>query len=370
MLATAEADQRAYRVVRMAGRPIIATPARPLGMHLAGLAQYHPVTKKRAWLRGALRAAAIGGIDGLFTRDCPSPLPPSDDFGFARWLEEIRSALGAPTSLATVIWPQLIERKRIYVHLISPSGAPIAFCKIALDAHNAGRLRTELDALTSLHKRCLKFTRLPRILHHASSADFHCIAYEPFPTGLIPLKHSWRELAPAIAELSGPIRRIGRAELERLDWWRRYLETATRHSREFLRQVDETAARPVAICRVQGDAAPSNIFRSEAGLWICDWEFSSPAGPRRTDELSYYLAANHYQCLLRPAAALAACVRRFAPERDRDSIGELAMAMAFLCGRKEPRALMLASQWRWLTSAPAGQPDSRIGTTSARYRLP
>src|SRR5690242_11823998 len=111
MPATAEQDQQKYRIVRLAGRPIIATPARPLRPHLAGLAQYHPVTKKRAWLRTALRVAAIGGVDRLFTRDCPSPLPPGDDFGFARWLDEIRSALDAPTSHATVIWPQLIGRK-------------------------------------------------------------------------------------------------------------------------------------------------------------------------------------------------------------------------------------------------------------------
>lgn len=360
----AEQDQQNYRIVRLAGRPIIATPAWPLRPHLAGLAQYHPVTKKRAWLRTALRVAAIGRLDPLFTRDCASPLLPSDDFGFARWLGEIRSALGAPTSLATVIWPQLIGRKRIYVHLISPSGVLVAFCKVALDAHNAARLRTELDALTDLCKRDLKITRLPRILYHTSSADFHCIAYEPFPPDLIPLKHSWHELAPTVAELSGRVRRIRRAELERLDWWRRYLDGAPRYSPDFLHQVDETIARPVAICRVQGDAAPSNVFRSEAGIWICDWEFSSPAGPRRTDELSYYLAANHYQCLLRPVAALAACVRHFAPDGDRDSIGELVMAMAFLCGRKEPRALKLASRWRLLTPPVARQPDPRIGATS------
>ena len=368
MLATAEQNQHHYRIVRLAGRPIIATPARPLRPHLAGLAQYHPVTKKRAWLRTALRVAAIARVDQLFTRDHASPLPADDDFGFAGWLDEIRRALDAPASFATVIWPQLIERKRIYVHLISPSGAPVAFCKVALDAHNAGRLRTELDALTDLRGRGLKVTRLPRVLYQASSTDFHCIAYEPFPPDLVPLKHSWRELAPAVAEISGRVRRICRADLERLPWWHRYLESAPRYSSEFLRLVDEAAARPIAICRVQGDAAPSNIFRSEAGIWICDWEFSSPAGPRRTDELSYYLAANHYQCLLRPTTALAACVRRFAPEGDRDSIGELVTAMAFLCGRKEPRALKLASRWRWLTPASARQPDPRIGPTSAPYR--
>ena len=74
-----------------------------------------------------------------------------------------------------------------------------------------------------------------------------------------------------------------------------------------------------------------------------------------------------YQCLLRPAAALAACVRRFAPELDRDSIGELVMAMAFLCGRKEPRALKLASRWRLLAPASARHLDPRIGATSAPY---
>jgi hypothetical protein len=102
---------------------------------------------------------------------------------------------------------------------------------------------------------------------------------------------------------------------------------------------------------------------------MCDWEFSSPSGPRRTDELSYYLAANHYQCLIRPVAALARCIRRFAPERGRDSIGELTMAMAFLCGRNDPRAIKLARHWRLLSDAPTRQADPQFVPTSAPYHL-
>src|SRR5579859_46709 len=355
MPATAEQGQRVYRIVRLAGRPIIATPAKPLRLRLAGLGQYLGITKKRACLRTALRLSAISGMDGLFSRTSRSPFAPGDDFGFEPWLSEIKNKLGDSSSRATIIWPQLISRKRLYVHLMSPSGAPTAFCKLGLDARNAGRLRTELEARAELGERRLAVTRVARILHQESAPDFCCIAYEPFPPGLVPLKHSWREVAPALAEISGSVRGVGRAELETYAWWQRFAAGRPRLGQAFLRQVDEAAARPVFVCRIQGDATPSNIFRSPAGIWICDWEFSSPSGPRLTDELSYYLAANHYQCLLRPAAALAACIRRFAPEADRHSIGELVMAMAFLCGRDDPRALKLAQHWRWLTPAPACQ---------------
>jgi hypothetical protein len=369
MLATAEQEQHRYRVVRLAGRPIIATPAKPLRLRLAGLDQYWPTTKKRACLRAALRVAAMTGLDRPFWRTYPSPLGATDNFGFERWLGRIRGALGAPSCRAAVIWPQLIERQRLYVHLMSPAGAPLAFCKVALDAHNARRLKTEFDTLAELRALGLAVTRLPRILHHDAGDASYCIAYEPFPPGLVPLRNRWRDLSPAVAEISGSVRRLGPAELEGLPWWQRFAEGRHQHSRAFLRQVDDAARRPIAACRVQGDATPSNIFRSETGIWICDWEFSSPAGPRRTDELSYYLAANHYQCLLRPAAALAACVRRFAPERDREAIGELVLAMAFLCGRREPRALSLARHWRLLTPEPAQLPDPRIEPNSAPYRF-
>ena len=369
MPATGAPDQRQYRVVRLVGRPIIATPAKPLSLRLAGIDQYRGITKKRACLRVALRLSAISRVDGLFSRTGPSPFMPGEDFGFERWLGEIRGKLGDSSSRATVIWPQLVGRKRLYVHLMSPSGAPTAFCKLGLDVRNAGRLRTELEARAELSERRLAVTRVARILHQEDAADFCCIAYEPFPPGLVPLKHSWREAAPALAEISGKVRRIGLAELESYAWWQRFTVRRPRLGRTFLRQVDDAAARPMTVCRVQGDATPSNIFRSPAGIWICDWEFSSPSGPRRTDELSYYLAANHYQCLLRPAAALAACVRRFAPESDLDSIGELVMAMAFLCGRDDPRALKLASRWRWLAPAPARLSEVQIGATSAPLRL-
>jgi hypothetical protein len=45
------------------------------------------------------------------------------------------------------------------------------------------------------------------------------------------------------------------------------------------------------------------------------------------------------------------------------------MAMAFLCGRNEPRALELASHWRWLTAEPTRQPDPALGPAAAPYRL-
>ncbi len=362
-------SQHRYRVVHLAGRPIIATPDQPLRLRLAGLAQYRPVTKKRACLRATLHLCATIGVDRLYAPTRSTPFAPSEDFGFERWFDEVRGALGAPSSLATVIWPQLIGRRRIYVHLMSPSGAPIAFCKIALNLDNSDRLKNELNALTELRERGLVTTRLPRILYHNTAGGYRYVVYEPFPLDLVPLKHRWEELAPSIAEISGDVRRLDPVALESDVWWQRFLRGRGRHGREFLRQVDEAVTRPIAVCCVQGDATPSNIFRFGTGTLICDWEYSSPSGPRRTDELSYYLAANHYQCLLRPAAALAACVRRFAPECDRDSIGELVMAMAFLCGRNDPRALKLASRWKLLTPAPARQLDPRIGPTSAHYRL-
>jgi len=340
-------QEQGYRVFRLAGRPIIATPARPLLLRLAGLSQYRPVTKKRALLGAALRLAAVGGVDGLFARTSLTPFTGVEDFGFQHWLDKVRRTLRAPSSIATVIWPQLIRRKRVYVHLMAPSGALIAFCKLSLDSANSDWLKNETEALTALKDaRRLSRIRVPQILDQGVISGYSYVVYEPFPLGLIPLKHSWDELAPFLTEISGNIGRLDRPELERCDWWQRFLRGRRRHRPEFLQQVDEVVARPMAVCRIHGDATPSNIFRSRDGIWICDWEFSSSTGPRRTDELSYYLASNHYQCLIRPGATLDACLRRFADDRDCDSIGELVLALAFLCGRNDPRALKIARHWR------------------------
>ncbi len=366
---TSAQDRKSYRVVRLAGRPIIATPAKPLRACLAGLSQYRPVTKKRACLRAALRFCAVSGVDRVFAHTRHSPLEPFDDFGFDRWLDEARRVLGAPSSLATVIWPQRVNRKRIYVHLVLPSGTPIAFCKIALDTRNATQLKDEIDAVTALSQIKLASIRIPRILHHDATEGCRYVAYEPFPPDLTPLKHGWKELSACVSEIVGRIRRIDLPELGRQGWWQRFMRHRQQHNAEFLRQVDDTVASPVTVCRVQGDATPSNIFRSTTGIWICDWEFSSPAGPRWTDELSYYLATNHYQCLIRPAAVLAACIRRFTAAGNRASIGELALALAFLCGRSDPRALKIAGHWHLTAETPMAHGDNaRIGA-AAPYRL-
>src|SRR5579885_2034282 len=105
MIETVRPSRHRYRVAHIAGRPLITTPDRPLRLRLAGLAQYRPVTKKRAFLRALLRWGAITGADWLFTRTRPMPVPGSDGFDFERMLEEIRDTLGVASSVATVIWP-------------------------------------------------------------------------------------------------------------------------------------------------------------------------------------------------------------------------------------------------------------------------
>ncbi len=228
-------QEQKYRVFRLAGRPIIATPASPLLLRLAGLSQYRPLTKKRSLLRAALRIAAVGGVDGLFARTSLTPFTPAEDFGFQQWLNKIRRTLRMPSVTATVIWPQLIRRKRVYVHLMAPSGAPVAFCKISLDSANADRLKNEIEALTALRETGrLSLTRVPQILHQDVISGYRYVVYEPFPLDLVPLKHSWDALAPCVTEISGNIRRLDRAGLEQCDWWQRFVRGRGRHLPEFL----------------------------------------------------------------------------------------------------------------------------------------
>src|SRR5579883_3304653 len=180
-----------YRIIRFGERPVIALPAEPTRLKLAGLAQYHPFTPKRRLFSIIIHLFILANLDGLISTVQGSPLPAMEDFGFGEWLELICAWLGERDLTAAVVWPRQRHRRRTYVHLLRPSGQLVGFCKLA-SVPQASGLEREVAALTALGKQREQLSaRVPQILCHGVFRDHRYVLYEPLPVSAVPFTGSW-----------------------------------------------------------------------------------------------------------------------------------------------------------------------------------
>ena len=334
-----------YRVVRLRGRPIMAIPAGTRALRRAAVSKYQPYSTKRSVLQKFVKAVVMLGVDRALMGSAMSGVDIVDP-SFDGWLREMRVALKEADAIAMIVWPPQLERRRVYVHLLRPSGAPLAFCKIALGPFEHENFRAEIDSLTAVHDLCLRHARIPTVIGSGSFADLEYVVYEPFPDGTVPYVGDWSELSSAVLEYSGPYRSLTGDEIKRLNWWERFERQRNRCNAAFQEQLDKTLTNAVRVGRVQGDLIPANLFSHAGKLWVCDWEFSSPTGPYRTDELCYRLSSHHALSISKPRRVATMILREM--KGDGFNVGEFLQALAFLVGREFLPAVSLAQNWEFL----------------------
>jgi len=338
-------EHSSYRIIMVAGRPVLALPALSRRSELWGLSRYQPVTRKKYWFRTILTLALYLHLDRFLGPRRTSPFPPEEDFGFEQWLLRARAALAAPEALATIIWTPRADRKRVYVHLMDRRGKAIAFCKIAVDEPSRASLSREIAALTTLRDLELATLKIPRLLHHEACAGYCYAAFEPMSPSAKVTRLPWSALAPAATQLSGQIRVIDQAGLARQKWWQRFNAQRASFELAFLKAIDRAVGRGIAVCRAHGDFVVQNVYVDGSTSWLCDWEFSSDAAPRRSDEIAYYLSSHFARCIAHPREALGEIFRQLDWQAYPERVGEVAMALAFLASGAGGCAEFVAAHW-------------------------
>jgi hypothetical protein len=337
-----------YRIFRFGGRPIVALPAGSIRFRLVALTRYFPFTPRRSLLYALMRLAVLTRLDSLFCAWQASPLPAEGDFGFGEWLATLRNQLGERDLRATVLWPSEHLRRRTYVHLLRPSGEPVAFCKIARIGRDDGLHQESVALLAMQAAGGMRSARVPRLLGEGLFSDHRYCVYEPLPVGVIPHRGEPSTVMPVVAELSARSRLIGREKLGGIVWWQRFAERRTGLPESFLRQVDTMVDHGIEVCRVQGDLVPANIFRAAGVLWICDWEYSADLAPISTDEISFRVGRNYHRCLAKPEKVVAELIAACSANGRRHPAGDVAAALAFLCAWDIRAARVLAARWRFI----------------------
>jgi len=340
-----------YRIVRMSGRPVLAIPAGPRRIRGVAARRFQGTTWKRTAFQYAIRCAVATGLDKWLWRKESSPLGPSELFPFRDWLADVRAALDVRSIYAAVVWPPQRDRGRVYVHVLSDAGVPIAFAKISLDDENDSFLSTECTMLEELQQLDLRHFSVPKLLHHGLCEGHRYLVMEPLPDNARPVANDWSSFPEeGLAELAGQPRRLSPDELNRLDWWKavRGLDGL---SDAFVQDLEASARDGLSVCRVHGDMGPGNLINNRGRLWLFDWEQSSHHGPVATDHVGFFLGLNQSMISNDPTAGLRNWASQYlsagSPYHREDALA----ALAYLHLMKMPTATALIRHWGELVSA-------------------
>ncbi|MEE9131726.1 MAG: hypothetical protein V3T84_17050 [Phycisphaerales bacterium] len=328
-VATKTAPSR-YRVFRIKGQPVFATPVSPKQLRLAGLARLQPFTPKRAMYRRVMHLSMLLGVDRFLAKSAASPIEPSADFDFKAWFDQARADLGEPGASAVVFWPPQRDRGRIYVHIFDQSTRPIGFAKVASDHDNDQRLVTEAKTLAALQAEGLQECHVPAVLSAGWSHGHYYVILEPIPTTAQPLEATCDAYpSQCVEEFAGTPRMVEPEHLDRLAWWQRFCEATDNRCGAFFEQLRQLARNGVRVRRAHGDFRHANIVRVDGGLWVYDWEESCDDAPALADEVSFYLGINFKKILADPLPVLSKFAARHLRNAHPQRRTDIMLALAF-----------------------------------------
>ena len=320
-----------YRVFRINGQPVFATPVSPRQLRLAGLARFQPFTPKRAMYRRVMHLSMLLGVDRFLGKSAASPIEPSAAFNFEAWFDQACADLGEPGASAVVFWPPQRDRGRIYVHLFDQSVRPIGFAKVASDQDNDQRLVTEAQTLAALQAQGLQECHVPAVRSAGWSHGHYYVIVEPIPTTAQPLEATCDAYpGQCVEEFAGTPRIVPPDRLNRLAWWQQFCQAKNNNSGgAFFEQLRQLVRDGVRVCRAHGDFRRGNIVRVDGRLWVFDWEESCDDAPALTDEVSFYLSIDFKKIMADPLPVLSKFADRHLRNAHPQRRTDIMLALAF-----------------------------------------
>jgi hypothetical protein len=182
-----------YRVFRFRGRPIMALPEGPRALSRIAISKFQPSSVKRRMVQQFVKAAFTLRFDRALTGSTMSGsdiMSPS----FDSWIEEMRVAFREVEAVVAIVWPPQSDRRRVYVHLLGPNGAPLGFCKVAVGSRDDEIFCMEIESTDAVRNLGLRRAQIPSIIKSGSFGDLQYVVFEPFLDGIVPYNGYWSEL--------------------------------------------------------------------------------------------------------------------------------------------------------------------------------
>lgn len=341
----ASVGSSAYRLYKVAGKPILAVPDFPRALRRTALKRLQPSTWKRAAYSWSLHLSMLLGLDDVLSLAVDSPLGSNSELSFNDWRASMRGLLGYPNLHAAVIWPPQVERERIYVHLFDGLHA-VGFAKLSFGALDAACLEHEASVLRELGAGGAEHFRVPKVLASGRDRSHAFIVMEPLPASVRPLKSTLRAYpASSVDEIAGPVRTVGAEELSTLSWWHDYESRLRADVRPFHDEMMGMVGSGLRVCRAHGDLSPHNIVRDGRGLWIFDWEESCADAPLQTDRLGFELSIHLPDIMATPQHWVRVLKNKHLHARQPRQKLDLMMALAFRHAKGIGDATALMQHW-------------------------
>ncbi len=354
-----------YRIYHVGGKPLLAVIDAPRRLRLPSLARFQAFSMKRRWFKRFIAAAMHARMD-WYVSSVVSSRALIEGLDLQAWLEHARDRLGIGELFAAVQWPAQAERRRVYLHLLDASGAPVAFVKLSA-GDPEGRLANEAAALRRLSRLAPLPFAFPGILDEGEFEGHTYLVLDPLPPGAKAAAPSWQVLERSVRSYAGPVQKLSAEEKQGAPWWVRVCENRAVEV-AFNAELCEFANEEITVCNAHGDLSVANLAEAGGKLWIMDWEQNDEKAPILADEISYYLSYNRRMMLRDATASVRALEAAYLRGATRERRRDVMLALAFLHYANRHIAMQVVRNWDRLRSSAAAGPRRTAAAGSAADR--
>jgi len=338
---------QSFLVLDYRGLPLLSLPDGQPEMIPHALRCLPAFSLRRRLHRGAILATVRLIGSRILLSPTQTPLPFVESFPFRTFLAQIQPENEEPALFPVVTFPSDLKRQRFYISLLSADGVARSFVKALVSDLEESPWEGELEARRLLRRAAELPFVLPRIHLSGHSQGAHFVVMEALPARARPLRGK-SEASPRLFLESisqGPQHEL---KIALLPWWKAFLS----HSdsvpalRAELMQHSETT---VKVAPAHGDFQRPSIYTDGETRWLVDWEDYSEFAPTLLDELRFFLGDNTRALARHPRRIFARAVSRFEVKADADRRLQLALALAYLCSRKNDAGLLCGAEWNLLS---------------------
>ncbi len=289
-------SERSFAIIPSPSRPRLLVPAGSPATARAALRAYGGRLNARARLGYRCLVAAAGLPGSALLRPDIAVIAPGDTYssGIDGHLTRV---LGQPVTAAIHLTPARANRKAIVQALTVRGRYPIGFAKVAQSDLSVGLIANEARALRQLAGADSRLLITPTVIDNSDFAGRGSLVLSPLPTwsrGRLP---SASDLAQASAELVATAT-VETTPLAASSFWMGLREGAEGVADADRRDPLRAALDAVTDCAgnidvtfgaSHGDWSPWNMWRTEAGLLVWDWERFRTDAPVGSDLTHYRL---------------------------------------------------------------------------------
>jgi hypothetical protein len=286
---------RTFALAPSGRHPRLLVPTRPRDAAGTALRGYGGRLTRGAQRGYALAGRALAASGPVPLRTRISVIPGENPYTGID--DHLSVALGSQVSVAVHLTPERANRKPVLQALAAGHDRPLAFAKVGVDPLTSRLVRQEGDALASLEAQALTHLVVPGVAHRGMFGQRPVLALEPLPTWLPGCSPRLADVAAASREIADLAPAVT-MPLGDSRYWRDVQARAAGlppgpRAAGLQRCVERIStllgSAEVTFTASHGDWTPWNMWLTDHGLLVWDWERFERETPAGLDLLHFRL---------------------------------------------------------------------------------